>query len=63
MMVAQNIVIHQHTSSVGFSLDQGQSSGGTGADGVPIDSDGLGARSADLAQETGAGPGTSIPVI
>jgi NADH dehydrogenase len=32
---------------------QGQSSGGTGEDGEPIESDGLGARSVDLAQETG----------
>jgi NADH dehydrogenase len=32
---------------------QGQSSGGTGEDGEPIESDGLGARAVDLAQETG----------
>jgi NADH dehydrogenase len=32
----------------------GQSSGGTGADGTPIETDGLGARSASLADEVGA---------
>jgi NADH:ubiquinone reductase (H+-translocating) len=45
----------------------GQSAGGTGEDGEPIETDGLGARSADLAQETGlAGNGageTETPVL
>jgi NADH dehydrogenase len=45
---------------------QGQSSGGTGADGEPIEADGLGARSSDLADEVGldgGGSPSSSPVL
>jgi NADH dehydrogenase len=45
---------------------QGQSAGGTGEDGEPIETDGLGARAADLAQETGldgGGSPSSAPVL